>query len=372
MSLMGTGLDVAIDDEAFRAFAARRGGSARLDDPNDLFLRPVLELVSARLARYPLPQRDGRSRARISLGVVDAREPTAVAALRADRHVIGIYSGLLLSIIESATSLQDIFKLFSASVAKTGDVAGEVVLARPLGLNAYLSILSTGKFDPAIFGVRKNPDDPATSRALYYASCAIQFACLHEFGHIVSGHLGWLAEHGAETQLLEFIDTVPEEPVSDVSETLRFFEHEADVFALEVMINSLVNGQDAGAVEGVRPEDRLVLACLSFLILVFTWVAREGELGKPSTMHHPLGMDRLYALPMALMGVLERAPQADRLVAIALQRTRVVAHALAKRYPRFVPLLNVFEPSAVERASEIVLWMRTMDEQCASRDQWRL
>src|SRR3712207_5369553 len=102
MNFMNTGLDIAIDDEAFRTFAARKGGSARLDHAEDLFLRPLLELVGTRLARYPLPHLDSRPRARISLGVIDAHEPTAVAAVHADRHIIGIYTGLLLSIVESA------------------------------------------------------------------------------------------------------------------------------------------------------------------------------------------------------------------------------------------------------------------------------
>ena len=350
--------EVRFNDAAFSAFAAARGVAVADLGADESFIPALFGTIRKRLEAYPI---SGDAPARpLALGVLDRPSPNAFAVSHLAGICVGIHTGLLASIVEAAAMFRDALGVFSADFGRIGLDPGSPS-AEPVGLKTYLSFMALGDFDPMLLGRPSDTDSPETLRGAYFISCALHFAVLHEFGHVVNGHLGWLEERGLTPWLEEVDDVDYGNNLTQQLDMVRFFEHEADVWALQVLIRSAVEGQDIGAIEGVAPPERLVLLILGFLTLVFTWVMLENQPGVRASGRHPAGTDRLLALPMALMGVLETAPHLAGAVQDGLRRSRVIVTALAQRLPLFAPMQEVFLSDGVDRADRIAQWMREMD-----------
>lgn len=349
---------VGFNDAAFSVYAAGRGIAVADLGEDESFIPALFATIRKRLEAYPIS--DEAAALPLALGVLDRPSPNAFAAHQADGFCVGIHTGLLVSIIEAAAMFRDTLGVFGTGFGRMG-LEPASPPAGPVGLKTYLSFKAIGDFDPMLLGRPTPADTPETLRGAYFISCALHFAVLHEFGHVANGHLVWLEERGLTPSLEEMDDADGGEGVTQRLDMVRFFEHEADVWALQVLIRSAVEGQDIGAIEGVAPPERLVLLILGFLTLVFTWVMLENQPARSVTARHPAGTDRLLALPMALMGVLETSPHLAGAIQDGLRRSRFIVTALAQRLPLFAPMLEVFLSDGVERADTIAQWMRAMD-----------
>jgi hypothetical protein len=231
-------------------------------------------------------------------------------------------------------------------------------LITSLGVTSFLNYLRRVENGEEVFGDKKDPNDPATQRAMLFIATCIQFAFLHEFGHAVNGHLGWLAGNHQRARLREIELSNPNTPPHSQGE-LRFFEYEADVFALEVLLRSTYQTSS--------DENNLIVVMLAFLSTVFGWTILEETPGLSSGADHPPASDRMLTLLMALIGVLEQMPNSADRMQRALQRCSSIVTRITQKYPPFAPMQSVFSVDAVERADKVGEWMRKMDRATADR-----
>lgn len=352
--------DVGVADEAFAQYAAQFGLTAAALEPEDDFIAPLLRSIAARLAPFPLvPAEEGR--VRLHIGFVDHPEPNAFADWSQDAFFLVVHSGQLLSAVEAAIQMQDDLGAFAQRLDAEFDPAAPGVLKTPLGVTSFLNHLRGTEDGRDLFKDAKSPDDPATQRATSFIAACLQFTVLHEFGHVVNGHLGWLARHQLRHSLREVNFGYSDMPAGE-RYVRQFFEHEADVFALEVLLRS--------AYQNSANENELIVIMLAFLSTVFGWSVLEAapELGPGE--EHPGAEYRILALPMALMGVLEHIPEAEERFQRAIQRCRAIVARVASKYPPFAAMQTVFSPEAVEKVDLIGGWMTEMDRVTADRSRF--
>lgn len=349
--------DVGIADEAFSRYATQVGLTAAELEPENDFIAPLLRSIAARLALFPLvPAEAGR--VRLHIGFVDHPEPNAFADWSQGAFFLVVHSGQLLSAVEAAIQMQDNLGAFAQRLDAESGPSDRPVLETPLGVTSFLNHLRGVQDGRDLFKDAKSPDDPATQRATTFIAACLQFTLMHEFGHVVNGHLGWLARHQLRHSLREvnfgYADMPPEERY-----VRRFFEHEADVFALEVLLRS--------AYQNSANENELIVIMLSFLTTVYGWSVLEvaPELGQGED--HPGAEYRMLALPMALMGLLTQMPEAEERFQSAIQRCRAIVSRVASKYPPFAVMLSIFSQEAVERADLIGGWMTEMDRVTGDR-----
>ncbi|SDM72198.1 hypothetical protein SAMN05421823_12111 [Catalinimonas alkaloidigena] len=350
--------DVHIADEEFGIFVknAYNLASAELL-PEDEFIRPLFLFIAEQLAGYRLMPSPAIP-VRLHLGIIEDPEPNAFAEWSEDVFYLAIYSGQLLSAIEAAVQMQDAIGAFAQDFGIKPDSTGSSSMTTPLGVTNFLNHLRGVKNIEDLFGEPKSPDDPASQRAMLFTSTCIQFALMHEFGHVVMGHLGWLIAKECRTQLRE-ISILETDASPDLQAVLQFFEHEADVFALEVLLRS--------AYQSSANENNLIIVMLAFLSTIFSWTVLEGTPGLTSGGSHPQASDRMLALPMALIGILEKMPASEHRMQCAIQKCSAIVKRVARKYPPFGSMQAIFSIDAVERADEIAGWMRKMDRATADR-----
>jgi hypothetical protein len=105
----------------------------------------------------------------------------------------------------------------------------------------------------------------------------------------------------------------------------------------------------------------LPLLIVSFLALVATWIGLD-LLGSRSARHvHPTNLDRLLALPLAMMGLLDEAPALAPTISDGLKRARIIVSGLAQHLPSFQAMNIVFQSEGVQRADRLAGWMRIAD-----------
>jgi hypothetical protein len=160
---------------------------------DESFIPPLFEHLRHRLASYPdlaaLPY------ATLSIGILDRPSPNSFADEFDDGCCLGIHTGLLISVAETAALLRDGLGAFSSDFGKAG-LEAPTLHHEPLGVRAFLLIRNTGIFDEALLGEEPSANHLATRRGISFISCALQFALLHEFGHVAHGHLQWLGAQG--------------------------------------------------------------------------------------------------------------------------------------------------------------------------------
>lgn len=350
--------DVGVANHAFAEYAAREGLSAASLLPEDEFIRPLLHSIADRLAPYPLTPVAAAAPIPLHIGVVEHPEPNAFAGWSNGAGYLAIHSGQLLSSVEAAIQMQDALGAFSQNLADVSGQGKAPALTTPLGVTSFLNHLRGVGGAQDLFKEQKDPQDPATRRATLFIAACIQFTYLHEFGHVVNGHLGWLSRHQRRPRLRE-VGFDRTEVSADERHVLRFFEHEADVFALEVLLRS--------AYRNAANENELIVIMLAFLSTVFGWSVLEETPGLGVSQEHPQARDRMLALPMALMGVLTQIPEAAERVQAAVQRCDAIVSRVASKYPPFAAMRSTFSTEAVERADAIGGWMGEMDRLTADR-----
>lgn len=320
-------------------------------------MRPSFERIRYRLSTFPdladLPY------SALSVGMLDLPSPNAFADEIDDGCCLGIHTGLLISVAETAALLRDALGAFSddRSGRKFGESEPE---GMPIGVRAFLSIRNSGIFDDALLGEART-DDLVNRRGIFFISCALQFAMLHEFGHIVHGHLKWLAERRSTPSLRE-IDGSGYDGREKWIDVLRFFEHESDIWALQILIETAAAGQNVGIVAGVPADEWLPLLLLAFLTTILVWSELENVFGRAANSRHPGALERQAAMTLAIINVLDSRPEAERLVAEGLRRAQQIVHALGVRHARFRILSSMFESPAIGEADAV----RTSMEKMAS------
>ena len=349
--------EIGVANRAFVAYAAREGLSAASLLPEDEFIRPLLHSIADRLATYPMAPM-AAARVPLHIGVIDHPEPNAFADWSDGAGYLVIHSGQIVSAAEAAIQMQDALGAFSQNPAGATGQDEAPALTTPLGVTSFLDHLRGVDDGQNLFKEQKDPQDPATRRATLFIAACIQFTYLHEFGHVVNGHLGWLSRHQRRPRLRE-VGLGRTEASADERQVLRFFEHEADVFALEVLLRS--------AYRNAANENELIVTMLAFLCTVFGWSVLEETPGLGGSQEHPQARDRMLALPLALMGVLTQIPEAAERVQAAVQRCDAIVSRVASKYPPFAMMRAIFSTEAVERADAIGGWMGEMDRLTADR-----
>ena len=228
--------DVCVADEAFAQFAKTNNLSAASLLPEDEFFRPLLLSIAERLTAYPLMP-PLTPPVRMHLGIIEHPEPNAFAECFNGTFFLAIHSGQLLSAIEAAVQMQDTLGAFAQKFGVGQRSSEAPSLKQPLGVTSFLNYLRGIENSKDLFGEQKDTNDPATRRAMLFTVTCIQFAFLHEFGHVVKGHLGWLTGKQCQAKLKE-IEASGAPVAPELQSAIKFFEHEADVFALEVLLRS--------------------------------------------------------------------------------------------------------------------------------------
>ncbi len=356
---------VTVEDAAFAAFAADRGLLVAPVAEGDDFLRPMLHSIGRRLAEYPksvLPRPPAKG---IRLGFVEEPSPnTFVESWRA-HVIIGVHTGLLLSLLEATVQLQDDIGMFDAGFGSGPVPPAPIDLALPLGLTSYLRHrLGLGE-DESVIREAGAAETGASRRAMNFLGAGLQFACLHEFGHLACGHLAWLRGRGRVARLFEN----PEEAASVLpraDSALRFFEHEADIFALETLLRSAMTRppQQTSATDKMN---EITTTMLAFLFVALGWIGLEQTIGRTADATHPDPRDRLFALPLALTGLLEESVSFRAPLTEAVRRCQAILARVIVRCPAFRAPGAVFDRAEVGRVEALIDWMRRMDMQTAAR-----
>jgi hypothetical protein len=350
--------DVRVADDGFERFVrSSYGFTSSPFREGDEFIGPLFLRVGEHLSGYRLPSPPSAP-VRLHLGIIEHPEPNAFAEWSDGAFYLAIHTGQLLSALEAAVQMQDSIGAFAQQFGVGSVSAGTPSFTKPLGVAEFLNSIRGVESDEHPFGMPHDPQNPATQRAMRFMSTAIQFALLHEFGHVVNGHLAWLVGAQCHARLRE-IPVLDDAVRPDLQDVLQFFEHEADVFALETLLRS--------AVQRSTGEDSLIIVMLAFLTTVLGWSVLDETPGFASGGSHPQAAGRLLALPMALIGVLEQLPDTAPQIQLGVQRCATIVKRVARTYPPFSRLEPIFSPSAVEQAYETVGWMRTMDRVTANR-----
>lgn len=358
-------LDVGTEDALFRGYATAHRLPVAPEVRGDNFLRPLLQRMAQQISRFPA-QGNQAYRPWIRLGFLDKPSPNAFADRWREGTIIGIHSGMLRSIFEATTQLQH--RIGAFGTADSSAAPEGPPLEGPLGMVGYLDWLVGRETQE---DVSPSSDEQANWRATNFISSGIQFAILHEFGHISNGHLGWLRAEGEPTRLMETQER--DDPSENQHlEVRQFFEHEADTFAIEILIRSCLHQLGDDEEKNRQIGDEIVLVMLAFLAVVASWLGLEKALGKPANSYHPAPLDRRFALPMALSGLLDQDPSFEEPLALALRRCQRVLAVCVKRYPAMQSMLDIFSPSELAKLDGMIEWMRSMDAQSAMRMRWRL
>lgn len=363
-------LNTGTDDELFRRYCQEHGlrASPKVDD--DTFVRPLLELMAQQLSAFPLGDDRGRSADFVRIGFVDRRSPNAFVDAWDGGAIVCLHSGMLLSILEAAIQLQDKIGAFDTQVKEAGKLA-DANLEDPIGMTSYLAALKDLDRDESLFEPPEGRQEEATWRATSFLSAGLQFVVLHEFAHVAFGHLGYLGNVGRTPKLNEVAELTS--PHSDENaETRYFFEHEADVFALETLLRSALGRQLSGSEERHAAGEEIFMVLISYLTTVFGWITLENELGRSSQSTHPLSYERLFALPMAVQGLLGEQTAYEEPLGFALNRCRVLLSQIIPKYPKFASIARVFSPEALAGIEGKVDWMRSMDAKTSVRLDYRL
>src|SRR6218665_4033310 len=179
--------EVGVGDTAFAELAGSEQLVAAALLPEDDFIRPLLHSIAERLAPYPLDPSPAAP-ARLHLGIIEHPETNALAHWSNRVGYLAVHSGQLLSAAEAAIQLQDALGAFSQDL-QPADGQGDPALTTPLGVTSFLNHLRGAGDDLNLFHERKDANDPATRRATLFIATCIQFAFLHDFGHVVNPHL---------------------------------------------------------------------------------------------------------------------------------------------------------------------------------------
>lgn len=357
---------VATDDSLFRRYCveSRMNASPKVDD--DVFVRPLMETMAQQLSIFP-PVGDKTHRPEfIRLGFIDKGSPNAFVDAWEGGACVCLHSGLLLSILEAAIQLQDRLGAFNER-----PVSSETKLHDPIGMTSYLNLLRRVDRDDTLFDAPEDREDEATWRAQNFVSSGLQFVVLHEFAHIAFGHLGYLKHFGGQAKLFEFDE--PDCPTgTDDLETRYFFEHEADVFALETVLRSALGRQIYGQSPEHASGEEVFTIIVSYLTTVFGWITLENELGRSSASVHPLSFERLFALPLAVQGLLAENSAYEAPLGTALNRARILLAKTVPKHPKLANIARIFSPQTLAGIDQKIDWMRRMDEKTAVRLDFRL
>lgn len=359
-------MNVATDDSLFRRYCieSRLNASPKVDD--DFFVRPLMETMTQQLSLFPSVGDKIHNTEFIRLGFIDKGSPNAFVDAWEGGACVCLHSGLLLSILEAAIQLQDRLGAFNERPGSS-----ETEFDDHIGMTSYLNLLRRVDRDDSLFDAPEDREDEATWRAQNFVSSGLQFVVLHEFAHITFGHLGFLKHQGGQAKLFEFNELDIPTGMDDL-ETRYFFEHEADVFALETVLRSALGRQIARHSPEHTSGEEVFTIIVSYLTTVFGWITLENELGRSPASVHPLSFERLFALPMAVQGLLAENSAYEGPLGTALNRSRVLLAKTVSKYPKLANIARIFSPQTLAGIDQKIDWMRRMDEQTAARLDFRL
>lgn len=360
-------LNTGTDDEVFRNYCERQNLKASPKVEDDTFVRPLLDIMAQQLSAFPAAGDPEHAAQFVRMGFIDRGSPNAFVDAWEGGACICLHSGLLLSITEAAIQLQDRIGAFDTDLAAA---SGEN-LTDPIGMTSFLTLLNKVDRDETLFEAPAGRDEAATWRATNFVSSGLQFVVLHEFAHVAFGHLGFLQSTGEPARLFEMDEEGGSKGGHD-PEIRYFLEHEADVFALETLLRSALGRQLTSQDETYASGDEVFAILMSYLTTVFGWITLENELGRSSQSTHPLSFERLFALPMAVQGLLGEQAVFEGPLSEALNRCRVLLADVVPRYPRFASIARIFTPEVLSGIDRKIDWMRQMDEKTASRLGFRL
>lgn len=364
-------LDVEIEGDHLVRYAAEHGLPLAPTVEGDEFIRPLLQMMASQIAQFPGRGGQEHGIGSIRIGLIDKPSPNAFVDLWDGCAVICVHSGMLQSIVEAAIQMQDRIGAFDPEFEQGQGAPDRSGLDDPLGMTGYLNWLRGHEDETDLFGDAETRDDVATWRASSFIAAGLQFVVLHEFSHIANGHLGYLQAARQPCRLFEMQEGA--RPSSVLNPEIRqFLEHEADIFALEILIRSALNRHLAGTKLTMASGDEVVVFMLSFLTTVFGWITLEQAFGRSENAAHPQAFDRLFTLPMALTGLLEQQPEFEAPLSKVLNRCRIVLGRSIGRYPQFAPLAEIFSPAQLARLDEKIAWMNMMDGRTTERTRWRL
>lgn len=360
-------LNTATDDAVFRRYCEHQNLIASPKVEDDEFVRPLLEIMTQQLSAFPAVGDRQHAAEFVRMGFIDRRSPNAFVDAWESGACICLHSGMLLSITEAAIQLQDRIGAFNTDLpAASGDD-----LIDPIGMTSYLNLLNKVDRDEALFEAPAGRDAAVTWRATSFVSSGLQFVVLHEFAHVAFGYLGFLQSTGRPTRLFEMDEEGDFE--ADHDPEVRFFlEHEADVFALETLLRSALGRQLMSEGENYTSGDEVFAILMSYLTTVFGWITLENELGRSQQSTHPLSFERLFALPMAVQGLLGEQAAFERPLSEGLDRCRLLLSKVVPKYPRFSEIARIFTPQVLSGIDRKIDWMRTMDENTKQRLEFRL